>query len=60
MTAPTRYISNLIGHEGPGSAFNLMKRSGLATALSCGLHSAGRGISMFDIDINLTKEGLGI
>lgn len=58
MVAPTRYVSNLIGHEGPGSALNLMMTRGLATALSCGFNSAGRGMSMLDVDISLTKEGL--
>ncbi|KAG8823841.1 hypothetical protein FRC19_003029 [Serendipita sp. 401] len=56
---PSSYISHLIGHEGPGSIFNLLHEQGLATTLSCGLHSAGRGVSLMDIDITLTKLGLG-
>ncbi|KAG8786898.1 Insulinase (Peptidase M16) [Serendipita sp. 397] len=56
---PSSYISHLVGHEGPGSIFNLLHEQGLATTLSCGLHSAGRGVSLMDIDITLTKLGLG-
>jgi len=34
--APTNYLSHLLGHEGAGSAFALLKARGLATALSAG------------------------
>jgi insulysin len=57
---PSHYASHLIGHEGPGSAFHLLHQRGLATALSCGLHAAGRGFSLFHIDVSLTKAGLGL
>jgi insulysin len=36
--APTNYLSHLLGHEGAGSAFALLKARGLATALSAGAH----------------------
>jgi secreted Zn-dependent insulinase-like peptidase len=35
--APTNYLSHLLGHEGAGSAFALLKARGLATALSAGV-----------------------
>jgi secreted Zn-dependent insulinase-like peptidase len=34
--APTNYLSHLLGHEGAGSAFALLKARGLAIALSAG------------------------
>jgi hypothetical protein len=34
--APTHYLSHLLGHEGAGSAFALLKARGLATGLSAG------------------------
>jgi secreted Zn-dependent insulinase-like peptidase len=41
--APTNYLSHLLGHEGAGSAFALLKARGLATALSAG--DCGGGLS---------------
>lgn len=55
---PSRYISHLVGHEGQGSIFYFLQRRGLATALSCGQHSAGRGLSLLNINVSLTKTGL--
>ncbi|WIA29727.1 hypothetical protein OEZ86_012206 [Tetradesmus obliquus] len=40
--APTNYLSHLLGHEGAGSAFALLKAAGLATSLTAG---EGSGIS---------------
>lgn len=34
--SPGRYLSHLIGHEGPGSLLSLLIREGLALELSCG------------------------
>ncbi|RMD43758.1 hypothetical protein DV735_g1339, partial [Chaetothyriales sp. CBS 134920] len=57
-TQPSRYISHLIGHEGPGSILAFLKDKGLANSLSAGLHPICPGSAFFEIDISLTPEGL--
>ncbi|RMZ82427.1 hypothetical protein DV737_g2137, partial [Chaetothyriales sp. CBS 132003] len=57
-TQPSRYISHLIGHEGPGSILAYLKEKGLANSLSAGLHPICPGSAFFEIDISLTPEGL--
>lgn len=55
--APTNYISHLLGHEGAGSAFALLKCWGLVTSLSAG---EGGGLSsrgFFGVRVELTQEG---
>lgn len=54
---PLRYISSLLGHEGPGSLLDTLKQRGLAKRLS-----AGPGIDTADsatlaVSIDLTTEG---
>jgi secreted Zn-dependent insulinase-like peptidase len=41
--APSNYLSHLLGHEGEGSAFALLKARGWASSLSAG--ESGNGIS---------------
>jgi insulysin len=41
--APSNYLSHLLGHEGEGSAFALLKAKGWANGLSAG--ESGNGIS---------------
>jgi secreted Zn-dependent insulinase-like peptidase len=56
--APTNYLSHLLGHEGAGSAFALLKARGLANALSAG--EGGGGLSsrsFFAVKVDLTEEG---
>ncbi|MCS5562707.1 MAG: insulinase family protein, partial [Oleiphilaceae bacterium] len=36
-TKPASYVANLLGHEGPGSLFDVLKRAGLVESLSAGL-----------------------
>ncbi len=55
---PSRYISHLIGHEGPGSLLAYIKEKGLATSLSSGASELCPGTSMFSVDIRLTESGL--
>ncbi|KAJ4510032.1 metalloprotease [Exophiala dermatitidis] len=57
-TQPARYISHLIGHEGPGSILAYLKDRGLAQTLSAGYHSVCPGSAFFEIEIGLTPEGL--
>jgi hypothetical protein len=41
-STPTSYLSHLLGHEGAGSAFALLKAKGWATALVAGGYRGGR------------------
>lgn len=57
-TKPARYVTNLLGHEGPGSLFDVLKRAGLAESLSAGLGmDTGDGATL-EISMALTKQGL--
>ncbi|CAD7703211.1 unnamed protein product [Ostreobium quekettii] len=56
--APCHYVSNLLGHEGKGSVFALLKELGYATSLSAG--ESGTGFSersMFHVSVELTDLG---
>lgn len=57
-TQPSRYLSHLIGHEGPGSILAYLKEQGLANSLSAGAHTICPGSAFLEIEINLTPEGL--
>ena len=59
-TQPNRYISHLIGHEGPGSILSYIKAKGWANALSSGPSRICPGSSLFAINIKLTEEGLKV
>ncbi len=54
---PSRYISHLIGHEGPGSIMSYIKSKGWANALSAGAYPICPGTpGIFDCQIRLTEE----
>ncbi len=56
---PSRYISHLIGHEGPGSIMAYIKTKGWANGLSSGAYSVAPGsLGLFSCQIRLTEEGL--
>ncbi|KAH7329236.1 Metalloenzyme, LuxS/M16 peptidase-like protein [Stachybotrys elegans] len=56
---PGRYISHLIGHEGPGSIMSYVKAKGWANGLSAGSYPVCPGTaSIFDVQVRLTEEGL--
>ena len=55
---PGRYISHLVGHEGPGSILAHLKAKGWANELSAGPSPVCPGTSFFSIGIRLTTEGL--
>ena len=59
-TQPSRYISHLIGHEGPGSILAYIKAMGWANGLSAGPMSVCPGSAFFSISIKLTEEGLKV
>ncbi|MBI3271274.1 MAG: insulinase family protein [Planctomycetes bacterium] len=54
---PTRLVSAILGHEGPESLLDKLKREGLATSLMAGSDAlANQGT--FNLDLDLTEEGL--
>lgn len=55
---PSRYLSHLIGHEGPGSILSYIKGKKWANALSAGAMPVCPGTSVFTINVRLTPEGL--
>ncbi|WP_417519281.1 insulinase family protein [Marinobacter sp.] len=57
-TKPASYIANLLGHEGPGSLFDVLKKNGLADSLSAGIGMDTGENATLDISIALTPEGL--
>ena len=57
-TLPSRYISHLIGHEGPGSILAYIKEKGWAQSLSAGLSPICPGSAFFEISVRLTPDGL--
>ncbi|KAK7570305.1 hypothetical protein V3481_019486 [Fusarium oxysporum f. sp. vasinfectum] len=58
-TQPSRYISHLIGHEGPGSIMSYIKSKGWANGLIAGAYPVCPGTpGIFHIQVRLTEEGL--
>ena len=57
---PSRYISHLIGHEGPGSILAYTKAKGWVNGLSAGPSSVCPGSALFVISIKLTEQGLKV
>ncbi len=55
--SPTRILSHLFGHEGPGSPFALLQDAGLVTSLSAGNRVSAPDQNLFQIQMNLTADG---
>lgn len=56
---PSRYVSHLIGHEGPGSIMSYIKGKGWANSLGSGMYPVCPGTpGIFQVTIRLTEEGL--
>jgi len=55
---PSRYLSHLIGHEGPGSILAYLKAKGWANDLGAGGSALCPGSGTFTINAKLTEEGL--
>ena len=55
---PSRYLSHLIGHEGPGSILAYIKSKGWANGLSAGAMPICPGAALFTISVRLTEDGL--
>ncbi|KAL5226535.1 hypothetical protein ABZP36_014800 [Zizania latifolia] len=54
---PCRYLSHLIGHEGEGSIFHIIKELGWAMSLMAGEGSDSAQYSFFSISMRLTDAG---
>lgn len=57
-TKPTRYISDLLGHEGQGSLLSALKARGWAEGLSAGAGFSDHNTATLKISIQLTASGL--
>jgi insulysin len=55
---PSRYLSHLIGHEGPGSILAHIKAKGWANGLGAGGSTLCPGSGVFTVNVKLTEEGL--
>lgn len=55
---PGRYISHLIGHEGPGSILAYTKAKGWVSSLSAGAQTQCPGTGFFHVGMRLTDSGL--
>ncbi|XXG56482.1 hypothetical protein AAC387_Pa03g3877 [Persea americana] len=53
----TRYLGHLIGHEGEGSLFSVLRTLGWATSLSAGEGEWSYEFSFFQVVIDLTDAG---
>lgn len=54
---PCRYLGHLIGHEGEGSLFYILKTLGWAMSLSAGEGDWSTEFSFFNVNIELTDSG---
>ncbi len=57
-TKPTLLLSHLLGHEGPGSLFQLLRKRGWINSLRAGTDLVTDNEATLDITIDLTAEGL--
>ncbi|XP_076547139.1 insulin degrading metalloproteinase isoform X2 [Osmia lignaria lignaria] len=57
-SAPTYYISQLLGHEGEGSLLSALKAKGWCNSLGSGKRLSARGFQFFVVYVELTEEGL--
>ncbi|MEX2474401.1 insulinase family protein [Marinobacter sp.] len=55
---PASYIANLLGHEGPGSLYEVLKQAGLVESLSAGSGMDTGTEASLELSMSLTPEGL--
>lgn len=55
---PLHYVASLLGHEGPGSLFDLLKSRGLVESLSAGTGTDTGRETTLELIMSLTEEGL--
>jgi insulysin len=53
---PSRYLSHVLGHEGPGSLTSILKAKGIATDLVGGLFYDNAGVALLKVEVHLTKS----
>lgn len=57
LTKPDLIIAHLLGHEGEGSLYAMLKSKGWVNSLSAGRGLMANNYSTFEIDMDLTDEG---
>ncbi|NMT63551.1 insulinase family protein [Marinobacter orientalis] len=55
---PANYVASLLGHEGPGSLFDVLKQAGLVESLSAGTGMDTGEDATLELNMSLTPEGL--
>ena len=55
---PLKYLTHLLGHEGPNSLFSMLKVEGLAVSLTAGPAEEMHLFAFMEVRIRLTKKGL--
>jgi len=53
-----RWVSHLLGHEGPGSLLSYLKKEGLVDSICAGYSAHARGLGFFTLTSSLTEEGV--
>lgn len=55
---PYRVLSHLLGHESPGSLYEVLNEEGLLSGLSSGVGIDNSDFSLFSLTLSLTKKGM--
>ncbi|CAI5708951.1 unnamed protein product [Peronospora destructor] len=58
LTKPTKILSHLIGHEGPGSILSYLKTQKWANGLSAGLFRDNEDWGLFCVKVDVTDAGI--
>ncbi|XP_046746475.1 LOW QUALITY PROTEIN: insulin-degrading enzyme-like [Diprion similis] len=57
-SAPSSYVSHLLGHEGEGSLLSTLKTRGWSSSLLAVSEEGSRGFNFFGIYVDLTEKGM--
>ena len=57
QSKPDRYITNILGHEGPGSLHAYLNEKGWIESLGAGSQSFDKNTSLIVINISMTNQG---
>jgi insulysin len=55
---PSRYMTHLLNHKGPGSLFAYFRANGWATEIDAGGYAPCPGAGLYSINVELTEKGL--
>ncbi|KAL7686292.1 putative metalloenzyme, LuxS/M16 peptidase, peptidase M16, middle/third domain-containing protein [Plasmopara halstedii] len=58
MTKPTKILSHLMGHEGPGSILSFLKEQKWGNGLSAGLFRDHEDWALFGVKVDVTNAGI--